>query len=87
MYIIIFSQNSLLSASQHGLFKGRSIDTAVFDLLEGDMEKQNKILGAFLDLSKAFDSIDHQVLLGKLEGLWGSGANKMWWRLYLMTGS
>ena len=52
MYIIIFSQNSLLSASQHGLFKGRSIDTAVFDFLKGiysDMKKQNKILGAILD--------------------------------------
>ena len=47
------------------------------------MNKKNTVSGAFLDLSKAFDSISHEVLIEKLKFLGIVGTSTQLIRSYL----
>lgn len=51
----------------------------VLDAMDG-----GKVTGMlFLDISKAFDSIDHKILLGKLERIGLSARSLRWFKSYL----
>ena len=62
------NSSSILSNFQHGFRKTKCTETAIFNLVNeilNDIDKKNKSCGLFLDLSKAFDCIVHQILLNK----------------------
>ena len=62
--------NSILNNKQFGFRKNISTTDALLTLTEylrNEMENNNYIVTLFLDLSKAFDSINHSLLLNKLE--------------------
>ena len=64
-----FSRFNLFSNSQFGFRKGHSTSHAnclLIDRVTAAFEKKLTTLGIFLDLSKAFDTIDQKILLHKL---------------------
>ena len=61
---------SLLEIRRSAYRKYHSTETAVFNVLEGLLTKSNQKLVsilALLDLSAAFDTLDHAILLRRLE--------------------
>ena len=62
--------NNLLHEDQNGFRGGRSCHLALntfVDFTKRNLDKQQHVIAIFLDLSKAFGTIDHQLLLIKLE--------------------
>ena len=69
------------SSSQYGFRKGCSTDTALFshitDITES-IEKNKITVGLYLDLAKAFDTVSHNKLLGKMREIGVEGPLYEW---------
>lgn len=60
----------ILLDSQFGFRKGHSTSHALHyssNIIKQELVNKNHVLGIFIDLSKAFDTLDHRILLRKLE--------------------
>ena len=78
--------NELLYQSQYGFRQLHSTELATLELTDKiymSLDDKKIPLAIFLDLSKAFDTIDHSILLYKLKhyGIQGSALN--WFKSYL----
>ena len=81
-----FDKNRLFYKNQYGFRKLHSTELAsleISDIICEGMDKGKIPLSIFLDLSKAFDTLDHQILLSKLKyyGLDNTALN--WFKSYL----
>ena len=69
-----------------GFQKGKSTFMALIDLLDnisGALENGDFVIGVFLDFAKAFDSVDHNILLEKLDFCGTKGVTYKWFEDYL----
>ncbi|XP_054288187.1 uncharacterized protein LOC129003879 [Macrosteles quadrilineatus] len=85
--IITFLENNhLLSDNQHGFREKKSINTALAQLcntITNIWEDKKTANGIFLDLQKAFDSLDHNLLLQKISALNINNKALDWIKSYL----
>ena len=73
--------NEILHKKQFGFQKGHSTEHAIIQLIDqinNSFEKNHFTLGIFIDLSKAFDTVDHSILIKKLK-LYGVKGNNLRW--------
>ena len=79
-------ENNILYEKQFGFQNSHSTDHAIIQLIDEiskSFEKNEYSLGVFIDLSKAFDTVDHQILLGKLSNYGIRNINYEWFKSYL----
>ena len=64
-----YSENKLFSTQQYGFRPNRSTELAALELMDQNIDNMNKSrcrINIYIDLSKAFDSLDHNILMSKL---------------------
>ena len=81
-----FECNNYLLKNQHGFRKGLSTSTAIFEYVQflyDSYDKARSSSSVFIDYSRAFDTIDHDILCKELK-LYGLDKNSLeWFRNYL----
>ncbi len=84
--IMFFDKYKLLSPCQFGFRKVKSTEQAVmqlFDFVTHNLDNHLSVFSLFVDVSKAFDSVDHTILLHKLECYGVRGNVLKWFTNYL----
>ena len=79
-------ENKLLYAGQYGFRKNHSTELASIEFIDHVIHKLDKSkfpLSVLLDLSRAFDTLDHSILLHKLKYYGADGPALDWFHSYL----
>ena len=84
-----FEDNSILTDNQHGFRRGRSSETQLLELVEElttnlESSKQADVL--IMDFSKAFNKVNHSLLLHKLQRYGVQGTTSTWIANFLNNG-
>ena len=68
--ILYFNEHSLLSPNQFGFRQNLSTQDAIIEFTENiynSLNEKHSSMNIFIDYSKAFDTVDHKILLRKLD--------------------
>jgi hypothetical protein len=79
-------KHNILSQNQRGFWENRSTETACQNFVEFIQKKLDNgqhVIGTFFDLSKAYDVINHEILLNKLDYYGIRRKTKLWLESYL----
>ena len=83
-----FIQNNLFYSSQYGFRSKHSTELAALefvDRINNLLDSRNTPLAIFMDLSKAFDTINHTILIHKLHSYGISDKELRWFESYLQN--
>ena len=86
MYNRVTTFLEILHGNQYGFRKKSSTHVALLTFVDKviqAIENGEYTLGVFLDFSKAFDTVDHKILLDKLDHYGIRGCALFWFRIYL----
>ena len=67
--MLFFGKNNILFDHQFGFRKGYSTEQAILEItdnLKSAIDEKQVTCGLFLDFSKAFDTVNHRILLTKM---------------------
>ena len=80
------TKNKLFNTSQYGFRKNHSTEFAAVEFVDKvakAIDDHEVPFSIFIDLSKAFDTLDHQILLNKLNYYGIEGPQLQWFKSYL----
>ena len=80
------NSEGLLYEKQFGFQRNNSTEHAILQLtrdITSSLEKGEYTLEVFIDLSKAFNTVDHQILIKKLQNYGIDGTALEWFKSYL----
>ena len=77
---------NMISSKQYGFRPGFTTSDCLIDLIEeitSSLDQGRYVLSLFLDLSKAFDTVNHQILLNKFKYYGVQLSEYIWFQSYL----
>ena len=78
--------NEILYQKKFDFREGHSTEDAIIQLIDqmkSSFERNHFTVGVFIDLSKAFDTVDHHIIIKKLNQYGVKGSNIRWFKSYL----
>ena len=82
-----FNNNNLLTDNQYGFCKKRSTEHAILhfvDRIISELDKSNTPIAIFIDISKAFDCLNYDILIEQLQYNGIQDIALKWFKSYLM---
>jgi hypothetical protein len=79
-------ENAIISRHQFGFQKNKNTTQALLSFVnevQRDIESENHSLAIYIDLTKAFDTVNHEILLKKMERYGIRGVPLQWFNNYL----
>jgi len=84
--LLFLKKHNVLTSEKHGFMETKSTENVSHSFIQSVQEALDKhlyALGIFLDLTKAFDVINHKRLLNKLDSYGIRGLVNKWFQSYL----
>lgn len=77
----------MIISNQHGFVPGKSVSSNLLEYshyISDNLSGNTQVDSIYLDLTKAFDRLNHQILLDKLNGYGILGSLHKWFASYLL---